>query len=328
MKLGPKAGEKMRKTSSCSVISDSYTLLLQVTRFRCGGFVLGIAINHCIADGISATDFINSSAETARGLPITNPPFLDRTILRSRQPPKIISPHHEFTEITDASNISALYQEHQIQYKSFIFKQQQLIQLKQVATEGNVIKNCSPFAALSAFIWHSYNKALGMGPTQETRPLFTIDGRSRFNPPLPKGYFGNGIIFTHCSCSAGELLEKRLSFAVRTVQEAIKVVTEDHLRSLIDHLEVTRGSYPTVANNLLMSEWSRLSFSSTDFGWGTPSQFGPASPAIIVLLLPHGMERKCINVLMGLPAPATETFQELICQLKLNNFLNMLLQNL
>ncbi|KAJ8637336.1 hypothetical protein MRB53_011603 [Persea americana] len=285
---------------------------LRVTRFRCGGFVLGIALNHCIADGTSATEFMNSWAETARGLPISNPPFLDRTILRSRQSPKVMSPHHELAEINDISNIAALYQEHQIQYKSFIFKQEQLAQLKKTAMEDNAIKNCSTFVALSAFIWSSQSKALRMRPNQETRLLFTVDGRSRFNPPLPKGFFGNGIIFAHCSCSAGELIEKPLSFAVRMVQEAIKVVNEDHLRSLIDHLEVTRASYPTAANNLLISEWSRLSFSSTDFGWGVPLQSGLASPPIIGLFLPYGEERKCINVLMCLPAPAMETFQELM----------------
>ena len=53
----------------------------QVTRFKCGGFALGLAMNHCMFDGIGAMEFVNSWAETARGVAeLTVPPFLDRGV--------------------------------------------------------------------------------------------------------------------------------------------------------------------------------------------------------------------------------------------------------
>nr|DAD30488.1 TPA_asm: hypothetical protein HUJ06_009339 [Nelumbo nucifera] len=62
-------------------------LVAQVTTFKCGGFVLGLGINHCMFDGLGAMEFINAWGETARGLPLKVPPFLDRSpsalILRS-----------------------------------------------------------------------------------------------------------------------------------------------------------------------------------------------------------------------------------------------------
>ncbi|XXG63381.1 hypothetical protein AAC387_Pa05g1588 [Persea americana] len=285
-------------------------LTVQVTRFKCGGFVLGVALNHCMADGISAMEFVNSWAETARGLPI-NPPFLDRSLLRSRQPPKITFPHPEFAEIDDVSNISSLFQEHQIQYKSFCFDQNKLTQLKKIAMEDDVVENCTTFVALSAFIWQARSKSLKMDPGQRTRLLFSVDGRARFNPPLPKGYFGNAAVVTCCSCSAGELMEKPLSFAVRLVQEAIELVTEDYIRSVIDYLEATKAHLSLMSTDLMVATWTRLSFHTSDFGWGEPFQSGPVTVPI-ALFLPHGKGRKDINLLLGLPLPAMEAFQELM----------------
>ena len=60
-----------------------------------------------------------------------------------------------------------------------------------------------------------------MLPKQETKLLFAVDGRPKFVPPLPKRYFGNGIVLTNSVCQAGELVEKPLSFAVGLVQDAI-----------------------------------------------------------------------------------------------------------
>ncbi|CAI9777305.1 unnamed protein product [Fraxinus pennsylvanica] len=66
-------------------------MVAQVTKFKCGGFVIGMCMNHCILDGIGVMDFFNSWAETARNLPVKVLPFLDRTILRAINPPQISS---------------------------------------------------------------------------------------------------------------------------------------------------------------------------------------------------------------------------------------------
>ncbi|KAL3571306.1 hypothetical protein D5086_028555 [Populus alba] len=76
-------------------------LTAQVTKFKCGGFVLGLCANHCMFDGIGAMEFVNSWGATARGLALDAPPFLDRSILKARVPPKIEFPHHEFDDIED-----------------------------------------------------------------------------------------------------------------------------------------------------------------------------------------------------------------------------------
>ncbi|XP_043705885.1 omega-hydroxypalmitate O-feruloyl transferase-like [Telopea speciosissima] len=287
-------------------------LVAQVTKFKCGGFVLGLCMNHCMFDGIGAMEFVYSWGETARGLQLSVPPYLDRSILKSRDPPKMEFPHHEFAEIEDISNTANLYQEEML-YRSFCFDPDKLDQLKMNVMKEGILKKCTTFEALSAFVWKARSQALKLRPDQQTKLLFAVDGRSRFDPALPKGYFGNGIVLTNSVCSAGELLENPLSFTVGLVQKAVQMVTDSYMRSAIDYFEITRAR-PSLAATLLITTWSRLAFHSADFGWGDPLLSGPVAlpEKEVILFLSHGKERRSINVLLGLPTSAMKIFEELM----------------
>lgn len=284
----------------------------QVTKFKCGGFVLGLGMNHNLFDGIAAMEFINSWSRIARNLPLKVPPFLDRSILSARNPPIVEFTHNEFAEIEDVSNTADLYKE-ELAYKSFCFSPQDLENLKIKATSDGLIATCTTFEALSAFVWKARTEALKMKPDQKTKLLFAVDGRSRFNPPLPEGYCGNGIVLTNSICSAGEQIESPLSFSVKLVHDAVKLITDGYMRSAIDYFEVSRAR-PSLASTLLITTWSKLSFHANDFGWGEPIMSGPVAlpEKEVILFLSHGEERKSVNVLLGLPVSAMETFEELV----------------
>ncbi|KAI3911307.1 hypothetical protein MKW98_010194 [Papaver atlanticum] len=85
-------------------------LVAQVTKFKCGGFVLGLSMNHAMADGTSTVEFMRSWGEVTRGLPLTSPPFLDRTILTTRNPPKVEFTHG-YEDIVDVSNTKAIFEQ-------------------------------------------------------------------------------------------------------------------------------------------------------------------------------------------------------------------------
>ncbi|GMH24411.1 hypothetical protein Nepgr_026254 [Nepenthes gracilis] len=288
-------------------------VVAQVTTFKCGGFVLGLCMNHCMFDGIGAMEFVNSWGETARGLPLSIPPFLDRSILKARIPSQIGFQHHEFAEIKDISGTSELYKE-EMQYRSFCFDSKILEKLKTNAMkDGTLDKCCTTFEALSGFVWRARTHALKLKPNQLSKLLFAVDGRPKFNPPLPKGYFGNGIVLTNSICPAGELVKNPVSFAVGLVQKSIGLVTEGYMRSAIDYFETTKAR-PSLSSTLLITTWSRLSFHRTDFGWGEPIVTGPAAlpEKEVILFLSDGKERKSVNVLLGLPTSAMTTFEELM----------------
>ncbi|KAI4348341.1 hypothetical protein L6164_009076 [Bauhinia variegata] len=290
-------------------------LVAQVTKFKCGGFALGLCLNHCMFDGVGAMEFVNSWGEVARGLPLSVPPFLDRSILKARNPPKIEFLHQEFADIQDKSSTGELYEDEMV-YRSFCFDPEKLKQLKMEAMENGALDSCTTFEVLSAFVWRARTRALKLLPEQQTKLLFAVDGRTKFNPPLPRGYCGNGIALTNSICQAGELSEKPISFAVSCIQEAIKMVTDSYMRSAIDYFEATRAR-PSLACTLLITTWSRLSFHTADFGWGEPVISGPVSlpEKEVILFLSHGKERRNINVLLGLPAAAMKIFQELMMQI-------------
>ncbi|XAR68259.1 Omega-hydroxypalmitate O-feruloyl transferase [Bertholletia excelsa] len=301
-------GKLVHTLPGAKSIMEAPLLTVQVTEFKCGGFVLGMSMNHCMVDGISAMEFVNSWGETARGKALTIPPFTDRTVLKPALPPSIKYTHNEFLEVADVSNIASLFQEEKLVYNSFVFNADKVARLKAAVC----IKSCSTFVVLTALVWRSRTMALKMQPHQQTKLLFAVDIRSRIQPPLPKGYFGNGIVLTCALCTAGELTEKPLSFAVELVKDAIETVTNDFIWSAIDYFETTRAR-PSLMATLLVTSWTRLGFKTANFGWGTPVQTGCVNlpEKEVALLLPCEEEKSTI-VLLGLPASAMKSFQELM----------------
>ncbi|CAN0925049.1 Omega-hydroxypalmitate O-feruloyl transferase [Linum grandiflorum] len=268
-------------------------------------------MNRCMLDGIGTMGLVNSRGETARGLSLSVPPFIDGSLLRARNPPKIEHLHHEFLEIEDKSSITKGNKEEQTTvYKSFCFTPEMLEKLKSTATE-HTNKKRTIFEALSRFVWRARTESLNLPSDHNTKLLFAVDGRAKFKPPLPRGYFGNGIVLTNSISKAGELIGKPLSFAAGLFHDAITMVTDGYMRYAIDYFEATRER-PSLASTLLITTWSRLGFHTTDFGWAEPLLSGLVAlpEKEMILFLSHGKERKSINVLLGLPSSAMEMFEK------------------
>ena len=53
-------------------------------------------MQHHAADGFSGLHFINTWSDMACGLELTIPPFIDRTLLRARDPPQPVFHHIEY----------------------------------------------------------------------------------------------------------------------------------------------------------------------------------------------------------------------------------------
>ncbi|XP_021846195.2 omega-hydroxypalmitate O-feruloyl transferase-like [Spinacia oleracea] len=297
-------------------IIETPVFTVQVTKFNCGAFAVGIGMNHCMADGISGVEFLNSWGEIARGLPLSTPPSLDRTNLKARDPPQIDFPHNEFVDIEDISNTHDLYEEEEMVYKAFPFNTEKLVRLKEKALEGGVLSKCTTFEALTALVWRARCKSLKMHHDQQTKLLFAVDVRSKLNPNLPKGFFGNGMFLTNALCKAGDLLDSPLSHAVELVQGAVKVVTDSYMRSSIDYFEMKRVR-PSINGTLVVTAWSRLDLLSANFGWGKTIYSGPADVPgkEVVLFLPSGEDKRSINVHLEMPISAMKTFELEIMQI-------------
>ncbi|KAL6854315.1 hypothetical protein ACP4OV_019218 [Aristida adscensionis] len=288
---------------------DTPLLTVQVTRFRCGGFVLGLAMNHCLADGQSAAEFLRSWAEAARGAPLSAPPRIDRGVLRARPVPTIAFPHEEFAEIEDVSGLAG----EPCVRRSFAFDAGKLERLKRAASEGSATPPCSTFVALTAFVWAARTRALRMLPEQRSKLLFAVDVRRRIYPPLPRGFWGNAVVFACCVASAGDLLGGPLSAAARAVGDAVARVGDAFVRSAVDYVELHRGARPSLTATTLVTSWRRLGFRAADFGWGEAAWSGPAEvPRDVVMLLRGARDPDGTVLLLGLPRSCMQDFQEMV----------------
>ncbi|XP_042511725.1 omega-hydroxypalmitate O-feruloyl transferase-like [Macadamia integrifolia] len=193
---------------------DIPLLEVQVTRFQCEGFVIGLAVNHCMCDGASLMEFMKS---------------WDRSILKPKQLLKTDEYIHYniFAMNKDGSNVSPyiVRRDEQSVFKSFSLDLQILMQLEKITTMedyGTMKTTATDFELIMAFIWRARTKALKLNPSETSMLLIVVDGRHRrFSPSFPKVYFGNAFLITGCECSAGELIENPLWFAVDSIKRAL-----------------------------------------------------------------------------------------------------------
>lgn len=78
-------------------IEENIIIVEQVTRLKCGGFILALRLNHTMADGQGTFQFMNAIAELARGAesPSIHPVWA-RHLLRARDPPQVTCEHGEY----------------------------------------------------------------------------------------------------------------------------------------------------------------------------------------------------------------------------------------
>ncbi|PRQ34251.1 putative transferase [Rosa chinensis] len=272
-------------------ISSYPLLLVQITYLKCGGVALGVRIDHHVADGLSALHFINTWSDMARGLDLAIPPTIDRTLLRARDPPRTLLNHNHHTvyqppndhdqhESTGAETVVSV----------LTFTREQLNILKAMSTttkeeDDDMNIKYTSFEVFSGHVWRCACKARELANDQETNLHFPVNGRTKLQPPLPPGYFGNVIFRAAATAIAGDLISKPLSYAASCIHNAVVRMDDDYVRSILDYLELQQrhqdlSSLAHVTHircpNLAITSWFTLPLYDADFGWGRPSFMGRA----------------------------------------------------
>uniref|UniRef100_A0A0D6R4N5 Shikimate O-hydroxycinnamoyltransferase n=1 Tax=Araucaria cunninghamii TaxID=56994 RepID=A0A0D6R4N5_ARACU len=305
-------------------ISSYPLLVLQVTFFKCGGVSLGVGMQHHVADGYAGLHFINTWSDVARGLDINLPPFIDRTLLRARNPPTPKFNHIEYQPPPPLiSQNGTANGNNKNDYSVAIFKitREQLDILKGKSRENGNKVSYSSYEMLSGHIWRCVCKARNLVDDQETKLYIATDGRSRLRPSLPPGYFGNVIFTTTPMAVAGDLLSKPLCYAASRIHEALGRMDDEYLRSALDFLELqpdltalVRGAHTFRCPNIGITSWSRLPIHDADFGWGRPIFMGPAGIAYegLTFILPSPTKDGSLSVALGLQTDHMAKFEKLI----------------
>jgi shikimate O-hydroxycinnamoyltransferase len=239
---------------------------VQVTYFKCGGVSLGVGMHHYVADGASGLHFINTWSDVTRGLDASISPFIDRTLLRARDQPRPIFDHVEFKSSPSMKTSQQPIKPCSENAVVSIFKlsRELLNTLKAKSKEAGNTINYTSYEMLAGHVWRSVCKARSLPNDQETKLYIPTDGRSRLQPPLPSGYFGNAIFSTTSMAIVGDLMSKPTWYAASRIHNALLRMDNEYLKSALDYLELQHDLDAIFSRdnfkcpNLMIISWAKL----------------------------------------------------------------------
>ncbi|KAH6760833.1 hypothetical protein C2S51_017782 [Perilla frutescens var. frutescens] len=291
-------------------------LMLQVTRFECGGFALAIRINHVISDAFGSLQFLTALSQFAKHPSISAPsvlPVWERDVLTARRPPRVEYTHAEYEHHANAVVPSTMNDLKTLVRKSFRFGPGQTKAIREsLAPERR--RSSSNFDLITACLWRSRSRALQFRPNDRLRITCAVSLRGKNSSiELPLGYYGNAVIHPARVAVAGDLCSRPLDYAVELVREARNLATEEYSRSAIDYI-ATMGR-PSLHSpwNFIVSDVSRIGFDEVDLGWGKPVYGGTMDGGTFDTTI-YGRYRNregegVVVAAMALPAAVMERFE-------------------
>ncbi|KAJ4844251.1 hypothetical protein Tsubulata_016997 [Turnera subulata] len=297
-------------------------LFIQVTRLRCGGFVLATRMNHAMCDAAGLVQFMSSVAEMAGGGShlLSIPPVWKREVLTANYPLQITHKHPEYDQVLTDSNLSAnddVDNHIHMAHKSFFFGPKEISTLKNLV-HGPI--TYSTYEMLTACLWKCRTIALQIASTEEVSLLGIVNARGKFKePPLPSGFYGNGIVFPAAVTTAGKLSQSPLGYAAGLLKKAKEEMSQEYVLSVCA-LMVSKGRPMfTTARSFAVSDLRHVGVHEVDFGWGKPIYGGPASAGLgdfsgVSTFTPYTYKKNGgengIVVPVLLPSDAMERFAE------------------
>ncbi|XP_031263715.1 brassinosteroid-related acyltransferase 1-like [Pistacia vera] len=288
------------KLPEANDISENPLVVVQMTKFACGGISIGIGGSHALFDGVGAFNFLAAWANTSKGkddsnlvAPNHSRAALLQAIYSPNSSPKTSSIYEQehIAAIQDLYGIpmeamasddrcweTALSKFGQIEPQGelalvTLSVQKEVVErLKVLATkESGKLSKCSTFDILCAHVWKARVTALKLHPDTKICLQFPVDSRSRFHPPLGKNFSGNAIVLASVSCLVRELLEEPLNYTIQRIQAAKGVITDEYIKLYAKALETSDKFLPSMRELTIVTDWLKFPLHALDFGWGRVS---------------------------------------------------------
>ncbi|CAD5191646.1 unnamed protein product [Musa acuminata subsp. malaccensis] len=234
-------------------------LMMQVTEFAGGGFVVGLIFVHTIADCIGLAQFLNAVAEIARGLP--NPTVesaWSREVIPN--PPKLPPggpPVFSSFKLLDATvDLSADHINH--------------VKAQHLELTG---QRCSTFDVAVSNPWQSRTRAINLDPGVDVHMCFFANTRHLLRQVLPPegGYYGNCIYPMTATASSGRIASAELIDVNSIIRDAKARLPDEFAKWAAGDFKDDPYEFSFTYSSLFVTDWTRLGLLDVDFGWGKPS---------------------------------------------------------
>ncbi|KAJ1381943.1 Transferase [Sesbania bispinosa] len=260
-------------------------LALQVTLFPGSGFCIGIASHHAVMDGKSSILFLKAWAYACSKL-LEESSFLTL--------PEHLTPFYDRSMIEDTTGIGARYVKdwlnlggpnnrslkvlnfgntisNEATKGSFELTSSHIQKLKQHAqSELKINGRLSTFSVACAYVSQCLVKT-EQPKTKGVAFTFSVDCRSRLDPPIPSTYFGNCIVGHRFMDETHKLLgNEGFINACEGLNEALKRLEDGVLNGALTMYTLMQFARD---NRILSIGGSpRFEVYSVDFGWGRPKK--------------------------------------------------------
>ncbi|WP_435613508.1 acyltransferase [Streptomyces sp. bgisy159] len=288
LRAQPVVGNLLREVSAFGVVGrDTPLLKIRLTRMSGGGSVLGVLINHTLADGGSTVAFLESWSREHLGLPWDGPDH-DRDVLDRLGRPSADPVTREARAFVGTGRIRHLATTlkagiNKLATVTTRFDAAELAAMKAEAqrTPAEPGAWVSTNDALTAHLWQVLGE-LRARPAGETEWLGLIVGvRQRLGDALPASYWGNCVSNSWTSLTAGRLRESPLGSVAGDVRRCLESNTEDKIRDEIAFLDSYRRKgvsrhvmsvrAPDVSTtSVSVNNWSQFPLYRIDLGAGRP----------------------------------------------------------
>ncbi|KAF5179012.1 Spermidine coumaroyl-coa acyltransferase [Thalictrum thalictroides] len=262
--------------------AGTHPLLIQVTKFACGGFTIGMGLSHSVCDGFGAAQFFRAMAEYASGkVECTVKPVWARERLVGRViVDELIQPFINKDSFATSPFLPTTDLVHEcFNLSSDTIRTLKLRLIEESGDSGSGGGDCeghkenfTVLEALSAYIWRARFKALELNLDGKTTLALAFGIRSHLQPPLPNGYYGNAFVSSNAVLMGKDLLESPLSRVAMLIKEGKKNASKtEYIHSWLDILESTNLHRKTIEANgafTVLTDWRQLGlFEQVDFGW-------------------------------------------------------------
>ncbi|KAM0951026.1 putative putrescine N-hydroxycinnamoyltransferase [Dioscorea sansibarensis] len=265
------------------VIDAKHLLQVQLNRFQCGGLVIGVTSHHRVADGQSMSSFFLAWGKMVRGVPIDPFPVYGQSWLKPRDPPLVLFDHwgSEFIPLSPQPNkfstVTPVYADpSEITNMLLHFSPEFIMKLKAQTNKLSTEKHTT-FETLVGYLWRKVTIARQLDDEDCTMLSVAVNGRRRLQPPVPLEFFGNLALNVYPKAKAKALIEGGVARSAGIVREAVRVMGDDYLRSLIDFGEVYGDRDLVACNeqpgnvlspNMEVASWLGFGLDEVDFGGG------------------------------------------------------------